>query len=217
MRAILIGPAIEKQSLKWLKATLQEIGVSSEDFLVGVDAGLDLFRQLKILPDFAIGDWDSLGKSPGKVPYPYVTLDVDKDRSDLYFALQAALEMGADEVICFGVTGGRPDHHLAALFELAETSDDSAPVQVTALDPTARYHFLSKRQPEIRLGGMKRGQVVSIFALGGAAEGVTLKGFAFPLQKARLTPSSHGLSNRARASSCQIKLRSGRIVVMVLE
>ena len=212
MRVLLVGAA--PCDPKWLGKAFGEIGLETDDFLLAVDGGVATLRKLKLTPDFAIGDWDSLGKSPGKAKFSYQTLPRAKDRSDFYFALEAALRAGAEEVICFGVTGGRPDHHLAALFDLAEISEK--PIALTALDPEARYHFLSEAQPEIELHDMPRGATVSFFALGGEARGVTLEGFEYPLKNARLLPSSHGLSNEAKAKSCRVRLRSGRVVIVVL-
>jgi thiamine pyrophosphokinase len=191
----------------------------ARDLRVAVDGGLKIFKKVGWKPHFAVGDWDSLGSE--KVSHAlrgvfHLTLPRNKDRSDLYYACRAALSAGANDLVCLGVTGGRPDHQLATLFDLSEISGrcDSR-VTVVAVDNSTRYYFLSEKNPEWS-AELSPGQLVSVFAMGGEARGVTLQGFKYPLRNAVLQPSSHGLSNRAAQTQCAVRVKKGRLVVMVL-
>jgi thiamine pyrophosphokinase len=169
-------------------------------------------------PHVAVGDWDSL-KSGREIlsRIPHLSLSSHKDRSDLFFAARAAVALGADELVCLGVTGGpRVDHHLASLFDLAEFSTGryGKLKSVRAIGLDGEYSFLSESIP-VWTGQLKRKQLVSIFALKGHAQGVTLKGFRYPLSNAALSSSSRGLSNQAKARNCEVHLRKGQLLVIM--
>lgn len=228
-RAILLGPAV--RSLKELKQLVHSVGIRSNDFLVGVDGGTQSWFDLGHEPHFAVGDWDSL-KTTAKTSVkeilskvPHVTLSRDKDRSDLFFALISAIEAGVQEVICLGVTGGMPDHHLAVLFDLSlfSTGAFGALNRVQAIGPEARYEFLSSygipdwpNSPDSPNSNeaLPIGQRVSIFAMEGFAK-VSLSGFKYPLKNAILKPCSHGMSNVVKSKRCGVHLLKGQLLVII--
>lgn len=220
-RALVIGPRVG--SLRELTRSLFMAGVDpkqmARDLRVAVDGGLKVFRKIGWKPHFAVGDWDSLGDEKVSAALRgifHLTLPRNKDRSDLYYACRAAVSTGATDLVCLGVTGGRPDHQLATLFDLSEIAHQGgSKLSVVAVDNETRYHFLSEKNPEWH-GTLEIGQTVSVFALEGQARGVTLQGFKYPLKNAVLEPSSHGLSNRVSKTQCSIKVRKGRVVVLVL-
>src|SRR5690606_32541562 len=119
--AILFGSLARKKAA-WTKP-LRAAKITRGDLLVGIDGGVQALLSFGLKPDLAIGDWDSFSKSRFKDPVlltvPRVDLPTQKDRSDLFYALAAVTAQKIDEVVCLGVTGGRPDHHLAALSDLA--------------------------------------------------------------------------------------------------
>ncbi|MFL5812885.1 MAG: thiamine diphosphokinase [Bdellovibrionia bacterium] len=224
-RALVIGPRVG--SLSELTRSLYMAGVNpkliARDLRVAVDGGLKVFnkfwRKIGWKPHFAVGDWDSLGSE--KVSHAlrgifHLTLPRNKDRSDLYYACRAAMSAGATDLVCLGVTGGRADHQLATLFDLSEIAHEGGRAfSVLAVDNETRYYFISENHPELSIDVVP-GQTVSVFALEGEARGVTLQGFKYPLKNAVLQPSSHGLSNIALKTQCSIKVRKGRVVVLVL-
>jgi thiamine pyrophosphokinase len=196
-RAILIGASPDLDQ-KELNLMVRRLSLSRHDYVIGIDQGLEYASRIKRLGAklLAVGDWDSL-KTPALLnSVPSLTLPPKKDESDLYWALRAGAALGARELICFGVSGGRLDHELAAYLELAAISEHRPALKVTALDNGTEAIFMSRNSEPWRRK-LKRGTRVSVFALNGTATGVTLSGFEFPLQNARLAPSSHGLSNVA--------------------
>jgi thiamine pyrophosphokinase len=184
--------------------------------LIAVDGGLYACRKRGWRPDLSVGDWDSLGAPPSGT---HLTLERDKSRSDFYFALRAAYEGGARELIAYGVTGGRSDHHLAALQDLAEAAAWRGVVAVTAVDAQGQYVFVppsaSRAGRRIRL---KRGRVFSVLAWPGAARGVTVTGAAqYLLRSEGLAPGSRGLSNFALGGEVRISVRGGGLLVFVVK
>jgi thiamine pyrophosphokinase len=167
-------------------------------------------------PDFAVGDWDSLSSLELLSQLKHLTLPRKKDRSDLFFALTAAVHAGVQEVVCLGVTGGRSDHHLAALFDLSEfaTGRYGALKSVQARGLDGDFIFLSQAIPNWS-GELKRGQIVSVFAMSPVVRGLTLRGFRYPLEETQLKPSSLGLSNESILKKCEVRLRNGKLLVII--
>jgi thiamine pyrophosphokinase len=198
VRALLVGPLCRKVSTR------------GYDLVIGVDAGVARCLASRVRPDLAVGDWDGYrGKLEG---IPAVTLPRKKDRSDLHYAFRAAQVFGATEVVCVGLTGGKPDHHLAGLHEMALAAKRFT--RVMAMDADAQYHFLSGSNQAAWKAKLALGQRVSILPIGGPAHGVTVSGFEYPLRNARLEPGSRGLSNGVVRKKVSVQLKRGNLVVI---
>lgn len=224
-KAVIVGPMV--RNAREFSRSLFTVGVDpvqlARDLRVAVDGGLKVLRQAGWRPHFAVGDWDSLEPEKAKVALKgifHITLPRNKDRSDLYYACRAAISAGANDLICVGVTGGRPDHQLATLLDLSEISrapkSSGELLNLVAVDTGTRYYFVSERLPHWE-AKLSPGQMVSVFAVGGEASGVTLAGFKYPLKNAKLAPSSHGLSNQVLRGNCSVRVKKGCLIVMVLQ
>ena len=101
-RIILLGPMLQKRP-KWM-TLIKRLEITRKDYLIGVDQGTALGIKLGLLPDLAIGDWDSLVQKSILKKITNISLPVVKDRSDLSYALYYALMMGAGKI--YGWTNG---------------------------------------------------------------------------------------------------------------
>ena len=212
MRAVLLGP--RNDSPQRLKQLLRKIPLMAGDLRIAVDGGVDDWLAIGRPPQMAIGDWDSLRSRSVLDSIAHVTLPKNKNRSDLYHAMALAREMGACDIVALGVTGGRPDHHLASLLELAQASQNGSFKTVWALDEFASYYWVSPVRPlSVSVG---RGRVFSVFAASqGAVSGVSITGARYPLRAAKLEPGSQGLSNVAQAAKVRVTVRKGSLLVVV--
>jgi len=146
---------------------------------------------------------------------PHLTLPADKDRSDLHYGLALALMAGATEIICLGVTGGRPDQHLATLMDLTELARVAKTLGgIRAIDEEHEYRWTAAGLKTLRTN-YPRGTGVSVFAMSGPAGGVTLEGFRFSLSEAELEPSSQGMSNETTGARQRIQVRKGVLLAIV--
>lgn len=211
--AVLVGPVAALKG-----AALARAARAQHSFLIGVDGGVERLLEAGLRPDLAIGDWDSLRRRSSLRGLSVATLAHAKDRSDLAFAVDAALGAGFRDLICWGVTGHRPDHHLATLYELSCAAARKGIRGVRALGEEGEYVFLAASGARRWIGaGLQKGRIVSVLPIGGEAGGVTLRGFRYPLVNRKLALSSLGLSNETLASRCTVELRRGRVVVMIPE
>lgn len=94
--------------------------LAKTDLIFGVDRGSLLLEELGIIPDVAIGDFDSL-KSNELAKIEKSVADIRysnpvKDLTDSELMIKVALEeYQVDELTIFGATGGRIDHFLVNL------------------------------------------------------------------------------------------------------
>lgn len=184
---------------------------------IAVDGGLDHCRRWGVTPDLWVGDGDSIRLAGRKRSWPEVRLPCGKDRSDLHYALRWLSECsGLKELLVYGVLGGRPDHHLASLQEIALFASKSEAFRtIAARDARSEYHWISPHQAPWR-HPIPKGTVLSLFPLLGRAQGVSTRGLRYPLQRATLRPGSCGLSNEVLSSKlCQISLTSGMLLCIV--
>src|SRR4051812_2551485 len=99
MRALLVGPLIDGPGLRAFAA---EMRYGKQDLGIAVDGGLRAWKEAGLEPRIAIGDWDSLGDSAQarrwRASVATLSLPRAKDRSDLYYACQTAVELDATEL-----------------------------------------------------------------------------------------------------------------------
>lgn len=94
---------------------------ANHDLVVGVDRGSLLLEEMQIIPDIAVGDFDSLKKEELSLIESNVA-DIRysnpvKDLTDSELMLQIVLkDYQVERLIILGASGGRLDHFLVNLF-----------------------------------------------------------------------------------------------------
>lgn len=175
------------------------------------DGAYERLYRLGILPDVWIGDGDSI-KRPPAGPFECVHLPVRKDDTDVIAALRLGLERGIRSFRIHGVLGGRIDHTLGNLQALGFLAEQGADGIIAGKNCTAR--IVSGEQEFCGLAG----KTVSLFALYGEANGVTITGFSYPLNNAVLTGSFPiGVSNVVVDSRATVTVEQGCLLMIVNE
>ena len=88
------------------------------EIVICADGGLGRALEIGLKPDWYVGDNDSGGSAPDGVPH--WLLPSEKVLTDLEMGVDKALELGAEEILLCGCTGGRADHYLSNLFLLEQ-------------------------------------------------------------------------------------------------
>ena len=177
------------------------------DLIVAADGGLRHIRGLGIKPDVILGDFDSLGFVPqGANVFP-----VEKDDTDAMLAIRKGLDMGCREFVIYGgMDGPRLDHTIANLQALQFLADRGAVGYLVGLD----YMATVIRQEIVRFPAEAQG-ILSLFCLGPQAEGITLTGLKYPLEKGTLTPGFPlGVSNHFTGVPATITVEKGSILAL---
>lgn len=179
------------------------------DLEIAADAGLRLCRQLGRTPDLVLGDFDSMDVS--EAPADALRVPVEKDDTDTGLALREGLRRGCREFFIYGGTGGRRlDHTLANLQSLAFLRENGARGWLYDRDfvyTVIKNETLTLRR-EVDWG------LVSLFALGDRARGVTLTGLQYPLDHAELTCAFPlGVSNHFAEERAAVTVEDGLLLV----
>jgi thiamine pyrophosphokinase len=159
--------------------------------------------------DLAVGDFDSISAETLARLERVERHPVAKDASDLELALAAALRLEPERILVLGSGGGRLDHLFGGLLLLA--ADAYAGVQLDAQLGGAAVHVV--RGERLLVG--EPGELVSLFAVHGPAEGVVTEGLVYPLRGETLWPgSSRGLSNVFAAREVRIAVERGVVLAV---
>lgn len=179
------------------------------DYVIAADGGWRWCRSAGLTPDLLLGDFDSLGEVPA---FDHILrVPVEKDDTDTGLALREGLRRGCREFFIYGGTGGRRlDHTLANLQSLAFLRENGARGWLYDRDfvyTVIKNETLTLRR-EVDWG------LVSLFALGDRARGVTLTGLQYPLDHAELTCAFPlGVSNHFAAETATVTVEDGLLLV----
>ncbi len=178
------------------------------DFVIAADGGLNRLRALGLAPDLTVGDFDSLGYAPQGARV--VRHSPIKDQTDMALAAEEAVKAGCGELLLLGGTGGRFAHTLANLQLLASLEKQGLVAYLIDEATTATALSNGTLSFAAECSGY-----LSVFAHGGAAEGVTLRGLKYPLQNAVLSPDVPlGVSNEFTGAPAAVTVRSGTVLAL---
>jgi thiamine pyrophosphokinase len=173
--------------------------------VIAADGG----AELGVHVDLLVGDLDSVSSETLASIADVESYPPEKDATDLELALGAALRLSPERVVVVGSAGGRLDHLLGSLLLLA--SEDWAGVVVDAQLGEAAVHVV--RGSRVLHGEL--GELISLFAVHGPADGVTTEGFAYPLAGETLHPgSSRGTSNLFAATEAHVTVERGVLLAV---
>ena len=181
--------------------------VREEDFVIAADGGLAHTEKLNLVPDAILGDFDSLGRIPeGAKVFP-----VEKDDTDAMLAVRRGLELGYREFVLYGsLDGPRLDHTVANFQTLQYLADRGAVGYLAGCSSLVTVVKDGQLQfPEGCTG------TVSVFCQGQDAEGVTLEGLYYPLDRGKLTAGFPlGVSNHFTGAQAVISVEQGSLLVL---
>lgn len=187
-----------------------EIYIPCGAFIVAADAGIKKLEKAGIKPDLIIGDFDSLGESP--TGENVMTFPVEKDDTDTMLALKEAIKRGFDTVYISGGLGGELDHTVANLQTLLYACENGVKAFLT--DGTTTATVISD---SIAFGAENTGRC-SVFAFGGDAHGVDIKGLKYEADRITLTSSFPlGVSNAFNGKKASVSVKDGYLLVIYNE
>jgi thiamine pyrophosphokinase len=183
------------------------------DRVIAADGGASLALRLGIVPNWVVGDLDSLTQADreileglGAVFYVY---SPEKDDTDTQLALGLAQKEGADEIVVWGGAGDRIDHTLSNLFSAAGFVEQGIAIRFE--HPRVTVYLVCDR---LVVPG-RVGDTVSLIALGNGAAGVSLDGFRYPLREAVLDyRRPYTVSNVIVEPDPSVRVTSGVLAVV---
>lgn len=187
--------------------------ITPEDYVIVCDGGLAYAQSAGIPFHVLLGDFDSWTDPLPEGNFETITLPVEKDDTDLMFAVKLACSRGYTNFLLLGALGGRTDHFLG---NLAVGAYIAARGGFCALYGDEETLFVLRNNsltltPRI-------GATVSVLPLGDELRHVTLTGLYYPLEDATLTKEFPlGVSNKIAQDQINpvIQIGEGTAVVIV--
>ncbi|HHY91583.1 MAG TPA: thiamine diphosphokinase [Clostridiales bacterium] len=187
--------------------------VKRHDYILSVDGGTRHLYKIHQIPHAIVGDLDSI---PEEMIRYYKERNVEiyqfpvrKDYTDTEIAVEHAISKNADKITIIGGIGNRLDHTLANIALLIPLVDKGIDARIVN-----EYNEIIAVNQDIELEG-EVGEQISILPYCTTVEGLTLKGFEYPLYDAKIDiGSSIGISNRFIQPKASISIKKGYILVI---
>jgi thiamine pyrophosphokinase len=215
-----------------------DFSTSEKDYVIAADGGFRHLEAAGIRPDLVVGDFDTMGRVPDHDNV--VRLQIMKDVTDTFAAMEKGISLGYEEFRLYGCLGGKLEHTLANLQHLAWLSDHGCrgwllddTQAVTALRGPACLRFApiavetqEKRFADASASALEHGVPleniqgalgkISVFCHSDRAEGVTLTGMRYPLKDAVMTNGFPlGISNEFTGPEAAVCVEKGTLLVMI--
>lgn len=188
--------------------------ITEGDLLIGADSGAKFLVQQGFRPDIAIGDFDSVSDADltciREQSLQTIACDpIDKDFTDTEMAFRLALDLKPQEIVLLGALGTRFDHSLANVHLLALAEELG--IQASIIDQHNMI-FLASAVTTVHKRNFPN---VSLLPLTMEVAGITLRGFQYPLEEAKLTIGmSLGISNVLLEETGVLSFREGKLLII---
>ena len=203
MRAIIIGGGSVSKNLTEY--------ILPGDFIVCADSGYDRAKKLCLVPDLVIGDMDSIVSDIENGP-EIITAPVHKDETDSMLCLDILAARGFNEILFFGALGGRSDHSFANITLLLYAAKKGISLKI--IHENSRLFIINGKT---EISGNK-GDLFSLFAVGGDAGGITTEGLLYPLADETLyADNPRGVSNELLGNRASVCVKTGFLLAIHTE
>lgn len=196
--------------------TLEQINQEEKPLIIGVDRGVEFLYRHEVLPDYIVGDFDSLPEEivtyyKEKTKVPVREFNPVKDASDTEIAVRLGMTLGCCKLVILGATGGRIDHLWANVQTL--TIPFRAGVEAEILDPLNRIRLIGGETHLRKEDAF--GAYFSLFPLGEAVPHLSIQGARYPLEDHILTAwDSLCVSNEIAEEEAVITFPEGMALLM---
>lgn len=196
---------------EFLKKILEE---NKFETIIAVDKGLEALNKINVMPNYIIGDFDSVNKTTLN-QYENKNIEItylkpEKDFTDTHMAIKLAIEKRAKHITIIGATGTRMDHTLANIHVLNEALQNNVPTEI--INENNIIMLINRKAKLIKNTNYK---YVSIIPLTTKITGVTLKGFKYNIENATINlGESIGVSNEQIEQEALIEIKEGIAILI---
>lgn len=188
-------------------------------YVIAADGGLQVLLENGMLPDFFVGDLDSMEANEiqeaesvedilKRVPYEIVP--VEKDDTDMALAVAKAYEKGYRNILLYGGCGGaRISHTLANIQMMSFYAKKGCSLQM--LGDGVRLEILHNASKT--LSAAMKGSI-SVICLSDIAEGVTIQGLKYEYTGALTSDRTLGVSNSFVGKDAIVSVENGTLLLV---
>ncbi len=182
--------------------------ISRDDFVIAADYGWEHCKNNGIIPDLAVGDFDS-SSIPGDIKT--IVLPKEKDDTDTFFIARYIIENKFTDVLFLALSGGkRFEHTMANIQTMNFLSKNN--VNVTLIDKYSKMLVVNNGKVALK---KEENTYFSVVALG-ALKGVSIKGAKYEVVDATITDDYPiGISNEFKEDTVFIKISEGSALIII--
>ncbi|NQV18608.1 MAG: thiamine diphosphokinase [Armatimonadetes bacterium] len=182
--------------------------ISEEDAIIAVDGGVINCQIVNIIPDFIVGDLDSIRFDLKKYfPAAEIIHNPDQETTDMEKALNLAISLHPKKINVFSAFGKRTDHTIGNILifhKMIKLILDKS-IELEIFDNFGKMRVLNSGTHEIK---GEIGSTVSLFSID-PIQNLTLKGFRYNLKNQDFPNNFLGISNVYESEICEINFDSG--------
>lgn len=180
-----------------------------KQLIIAADGASDFLRRHKIIPDYIIGDLDSISYR-AKQSFTQKKVKIIKihnqDKNDLEKCILFALSKKIKNISILGISGKRQDHTLNNISIMKKFIRKA---NITAYDTDFEYYFVN-RKTEFEY---RPGDIVSLIAMQ-KSDGITSKGLKYPLKNSVLEfGGMQGALNTAVSKKVCVEVKKGALLI----
>lgn len=186
----------------------EQIALNEYSLKISADSGYLIARDLGVVPDVFIGDFDSVLEEE-VVAKKIIRLNPVKDKTDTQEAIDVAILNGATHITILGALGNRIDHTLANIHLLKYAKDKNVNAEIVDVDT---YITLVSDERYIN---KQDGFCLSLIPLTDCT-GVCVSGVYYPLDNAEMPVGNpYGISNEFTEDIAKISILSGELLLIL--
>lgn len=190
------------------------VNYNKYELIIAVDGGANHLYKMGIMPNYILGDLDSIDEEIRKYYEPsevvFKKFPTKKDETDAELAVWLVEEEGLLGIDIYGALGGRIDHELANIQLLYYILERGMYPRI--ISENEEIYIL--KNDEMNLKG-NIGDIVSIIPIMGDARGITLANMEYSVEELDLKYSiTRGISNVMEAEEAFINVRDGCMLVV---
>lgn len=173
--------------------------IENYSFIVAADSGLDFCFEIGILPDLAVGDFDSSKRVQDLEKSRALFFSRDKDLTDLEIAISEVEKRGFEEIFIYGGLGGLNRHGLTNLILAARH-----PLKIFFLTDN-EFVFAVNRPIQLNV---QKGQLISLLPLLSKPK-VTTKNLKWEIENRILDSHFFSVSNECLEEEVSLWIENG--------
>ena len=186
--------------------------ISSADYIISVDGGARHLRNMNIVPDLMVGDFDSVNMDDfdyyRELGVPVDRYPSEKDMTDSELAIERAIEKGASELVLLGALGSIIDHSIAHVLMLKQYLDRG--ITVCIADEKNELYMSTQTVTF----NSRKNKKLSIIPISETVTGVSTEGLKYPLDNATMKlGTTWGVSNEFINAKATVSIGEGIVLI----
>lgn len=183
-------------------------------YVVAADGGLQFLLKNGMLPDFFVGDLDSVEPDEALKDVlkdiPKEIVPAEKDDTDMALAVAKAYEKGYRNILLYGGCGGaRVSHTLANIQMMSSYAKKGCFLQMMGDGVRMEVlHNNSRTLPAAMKGS------ISVISLSDVAEDVTIQGLKYEYTGALTSDRALGVSNSFIGKDASVSVKNGTLLLI---